>query len=162
MPHRYYVVTPDCVEAIGLDDLVVAEKATLGQGEGTFLVDTQGVSYWPSLQTVQGGKLAYLGLGHIDHRQGLSRSLTDVVRKGSPPMARAFLAKGADPDASDAHGAPAIVWAVASGNAVLVRMLIAAGADVNRPDSGGITALALADRQRKQDIAQMLRAAGAV
>ncbi|MEO5373296.1 MAG: ankyrin repeat domain-containing protein [Alphaproteobacteria bacterium] len=159
---RYVVVSADCAEAIGLDDLVRAEKAALAAGEGAYLVDTRGVPYRPSLQRVEGGILVYSGLGHIDHRQGLDASLVEGVRRGSAPMVRAFLARGASADARDAHGGPALVWAVAAGEAAVVRMLIAAGADVNQADAGGITPLALAVRQDRSDIADLLRRAGAI
>lgn len=161
-PNRYYVMPPDCAEAIGFDDLVRAEKAALAAGEGAYMVDTQGVPYRPCLLRVQKGELLYSGIGHINHRQGLAANLIEGVRNGSAPMVRAFLAKGADPNGVDSHGAPAVVWATASGEAAVVRLLIAAGADVNKADKAGITALTLAVRQDKPEIADILRRAGAI
>ncbi|MBF0095661.1 MAG: ankyrin repeat domain-containing protein [Alphaproteobacteria bacterium] len=156
-PRRYYVVSPDCVEAVGFDDLVVAEKVAVDAGEGTFLMDTRGMSYRPALARVEGGMLCYQGLGHIDPAQSPGENLIEGIRRREPAMVRAFLAKGADPNAIDAKGAPALVWAVASGREDVVRMLLAAGADAGRADPAGVTPLALALRQGKSEIAALLR-----
>ena len=156
---RYYVISPDCVEAVGFDDLDVAEKVTLDAGEGTYMMDTVGVSYRPALARVEGGALCYLGLGHIDRSHSLEQNLIEGVRRREPAMARAFLAKGADPNAVDAAGAPALIWAAASGREDVVRMLLASGARVDATDAAGLTPLALAERQGKSAIAAILRAA---
>lgn len=155
---RYYVISPDCVEAVGFDDLEVAEKVTLAAGEGTYMMDTHGVSYRPALARVEGGALCYQGLGHLDPSQTLEQSLIEGVRRHQPPMVRAFLAKGADPNTTDGNGSPALIWAVASGREDVVRMLLASGADANKADAAGLTPLALALRQGKAAIAALLRA----
>lgn len=155
---RYYVLSPECTEATGFSDLVSAETAALASGEGTHLVDTEGVPYRPSLLRVEGGRLLYMGLGHINHRQGLNANLIEGARKGALPMVKAFLAKGADPNATDVRGAPALLWAVASGSLDVVRALLHAGATAEQPDAEGVTALALAERHDKTAIAALLRA----
>ncbi|KAF0138630.1 MAG: ankyrin repeat-containing protein [Rhodospirillaceae bacterium] len=160
MPSRYYVLADSCAEVVGFDDLVTAETAVLARGEGAYLVDTQGVPYQPSLLRVEGGRLLYMGLGHINHRQGLDANLIEGVQKGALPMVKAFLTKGADPNATDTRGASALLWAVASGNIDVVRLLLQAGAAVDRADADGITALTLAERQQKTAIAALLRAGG--
>ena len=74
---------------------------------------------------------------------------------------RAFLAKGADPNATDKGGGPALIWAVARGQADVVRILIEAAVDVSRTDRDGLTAVELARRKNRTEILEILRVAGA-
>ena len=58
----------------------------------------------------------------------VERSLIESIKKGHGAIVHAFLAKGADPDAKDDYGGPALLWAVARGKPALVEILKRAGA----------------------------------
>jgi hypothetical protein len=160
-PRRYYVVSPDNRFATGYDRPEAAETAALGFGEGAHVVDTVGTPYKPAVMMVEGGELAYVGYGSFDSRLGLDANLIEAVKKGYPPAVKAFLARGADPDATDRNGGTALIWAVARGKAEVVRQLIEAGAEVSRADPDGTTPLGLATRKNKPTLIEILRDAGA-
>lgn len=160
-PRRHYVMSPDLETAAGFDTAEAAAAAALAMGEGAHVIDTQGEPYQPSVSMVEAARLVLVGHGSIDARLGLGACLIEAARRGYAPMAKAFLAKGADPVAVDAQGAPALLWAVAAGGADVVRLLIETGADVGAADAEGTTALALAEAKGRSAIADMLRAAGA-
>lgn len=71
----------------------------------------------------------------------LDSDLMGAVRLGSTMMVEIALAQGANPDATDDTGMPAIISAGHSRNAAHIRALVAAGADVNTKDQHGKTAL---------------------
>jgi hypothetical protein len=159
-PRRFYVIPSDDRLVAGFERLEGAEAAALAFGEGTFVVDTEAPLYQPMLHRVENGVLAYLGFGGWGTKAGRDGGLIEAVRKGHPALVRAFLAKGADPDAADGQGGTALIWAVAVGREDVVRLLLAAGADPGRADDEGTTALALAERKDRAAIAGLLRAAG--
>ena len=160
-PRRFYVVSPDLATAAGFDAREAAEAAALAFGDGAHVVDTVSRPYQPAASRVENGEVRFVGFGSFDARLGLDACLIEAARKGYAPLVSAYLAKGANADAVDAGGSPAIVWAVAGGSPEVVRLLIGAGADPGRADGDGMTALRLAQQRRRSDLAAIVRAAGA-
>ncbi|VXC20907.1 conserved hypothetical protein [Luteimonas sp. 9C] len=64
-----------------------------------------------------------------------------ALRAGDAARARELLAAGADPDATDADGTPALHWLIRRGDRDAVRLLLDLGADPTRGDARGRTAL---------------------
>ncbi|MHA1154106.1 MAG: ankyrin repeat domain-containing protein [Alphaproteobacteria bacterium] len=115
------------------------------------------------LQEVRNGELVIAGFGGWDTgRFGLDRDLIEGIKKGHVAIAHAFLAKGADANARDQHGGPALHWAVAGGRPETVKLLLDAGAEVQARDGEGQSALDLARARDKDEIVEVLRKAGAV
>ncbi len=158
---RYYVVSPDNGHAAGYDRTMGAETAALAHGDGAHVVDTMGMPYQPSVRIVRDGALAYVGYGIFDGRRGADANLIEAAKTGYLPIVKAFLAKGADPNAADRDGGTALIWAAARGKADVVACLLAAGADMSAADTGGLTALGLAVRKKRAEVIDLLRAAGA-
>jgi ankyrin repeat protein len=71
----------------------------------------------------------------------LDSDLMNAVRCGRTFLVELYLSKGANPNATDDSGLPAIISAAYSRNAGHIRALAAAGADVNTKDKNGKTAL---------------------
>jgi ankyrin repeat protein len=114
------------------------------------------------LQEIRDGELVISGYGGWDTgRFGLDRDLIEAIKKGHIALPHAFLAKGADANARDNHGGPALHWAVAGGRVEIVKLLLDAGAEVQAQDGEGQTALELAEKRGKGEIAEVLRGAGA-
>ena len=159
---RYFARSPDGALILGYKDIRAAEAAVLKYGDGAFLIDTSTQAYVPMLQEVREGVVVYAGYGGWDTgRFGLDRDLIEGIKKGHAAIAHAFLAKGADPNAIDGHGGPALHWAAGGGKADTVRVLIAHGADVTRRNHNGMTALDVALQRGHEAVAAVLRAAGA-
>ena len=74
-------------------------------------------------------------------QERLDSELMSTVRSGSTIMVEVHLSRGANPNATDADGLPAIISAAYSRNAGHIRALVAAGAEVNTKDKDGRTAL---------------------
>ena len=70
--------------------------------------------------------------------------VADAVMRGDRETARELLADGADVNAPQADGAPALHWAVYRGDTSIVTLLIDAGADVGAANRNGATPLSLA------------------
>lgn len=81
--------------------------------------------------------------------------LINAAISGDLPRVKALLATGPDVNASDSHGATALI--AASGHQEIVRALIEAKADVNAVRDDGATALSLASKYGHQDVAQLLK-----
>ncbi|MDH5747921.1 MAG: ankyrin repeat domain-containing protein [Rhodospirillales bacterium] len=160
-PRRFYVVTPDNSAAAGFENTEGAEAAAVAYGDGAHVVDTEAMPYQPSVRVVEGGEIAYVGFGMFDSRKGAGGGLIEAAKKGFPPLVRAYLAKGADPNSTDPHGGTALHWAVAAGNEEAVRMILAEGADPNLPDGKGAPPLKLAEERNKPKIIKLLKDAGA-
>jgi hypothetical protein len=164
--YRYYVRSPDGRAIYGFDRLEAATTVALEYGVGAALVDTLAQAYHPMLQDVQatnGAKeLVYGAIGGWDTgRFGVDRDLIEAIKKGRAAVVHAFLAKGADANARDAHGGPALHWAAARGKAEIIDLLIKAGADVKARDDKGQSALDIARTRGADDVVQMLARAGA-
>ena len=160
-PRRYYIRSPDGRAIFGLDAQEAARAAALEYGDGALVVDTLAQPYRPMLQECAGGEIVYAGYGGWDTgRFGVDRDLVEGVKKGHVAIVHAFLAKGADVNARDANGGPALHWAVGGGKAGIVGLLLEHGADVTTRDGHGQTALGLANRRGRQDIVDLLERAG--
>lgn len=64
-----------------------------------------------------------------------------AVRDGNAALARELLASGANANATDADGTPALNWLIRQGDHDAVRLLLDLGADPTRGDAKGRTAL---------------------
>ncbi|MCB2101107.1 MAG: ankyrin repeat domain-containing protein [Rhodobacterales bacterium] len=155
-PRQFAVVPPDDRDVATFDTQAGAEAAALAFGEGTHVVDTLSGAYHPAVQVVEGGELGYVGFGSFDARLGDDGNLIEAARKGEPAILRAFLARGADPNATDAKGGTVLHWAVAKGNARVVGLLLAAGADPARPDAQGTTPRDLAAKRGRDALVALL------
>ncbi len=162
-PYRYYVRSPDGRAMFGFETSEAAETAARAYGAGAHVVDTLAQGYRPMLQEMRDGELVLAGFGGWDTgRFGLDRDLIEGIKKGHVAIAHAFLAKGADANAQDRHGGPALHWAVAGGRPETVKLLLDAGADPKARDGEGQTALELAEKRGKDEIVEVLRKAGVV
>lgn len=154
---RFITISPDNAHMAGFENLLGAEAAALAYGDGAYVVDTESKPYQPAVQAVEQGLLTYVGYGSFDKRQGLDKNLIEAVKRGAAEAAQAFLVRGADPNATDAAGGTALIWAVARADAALVEILMSAGADVLKADLKGMTPLKLALQKGRTQIASMLQ-----
>lgn len=167
--YRYYVRSPDGRAIYGFDRLEAATAVAIEYGVGAALVDTMAQAYYPIIQEVRpsaggaGKELVFGAVGGWDTgRFGLDRDLVEAIKKGSVAIAHAFLAKGADANARDAHGGPALHWAAARAKADVVKLLLDSGADVHAVDVKGQTALDVARARNAADVVAVLeKASGA-
>ncbi|MGQ0662729.1 MAG: ankyrin repeat domain-containing protein [Pseudomonadota bacterium] len=159
-PRRFYVIAPGG-QPVGYDTLAAAAMVARQYGEGTHIVDTMATPYHPMAQRIEGGEPTFLEYGAWETRLGTDRNLIEAVKKGYAPIVHAFLAKGANINATDEHGGTALIWAVARRSPEIVRLLLQAGADLEARDSGGTSALQLAKQRNLSEIAAILIGAGA-
>jgi len=89
-------------------------------------------------------------------RMGLDLDLIESIKKGHVAIIHAFLAKGADVNAKDQNGGPALLWAAGGGHPDIVQLLLDHGADKRISDRGGKTALDIARKKNRQDIEKLL------
>ena len=116
-----------------------------------------------SPKLVADGALTYVDIGGWGAgKLSLEGNLIEAAKKGHAAIVHVFPAKGADADAKDANGGPALLWAVAGGKAEIVELLIAHGADVNARDGDATGALDLARKRHKRALIELLQRAGAV
>ena len=159
---RYYVRSPDGRAIFGFDTQQAARAAALEYGDGALVVDTLAQAYHPMLQESAGGEIVYAGYGGWDTgRFGVDRDLIEGIKKGHAAIVQAFLAKGADVNARDGGGGPALHWAVGGGRTEIVELLLDHGADVAARDSHGQTALDLAVKRDRTELAALLKAGAA-
>jgi hypothetical protein len=154
---RFYIIPPDDerdIICVGMPDL--AERFAVEFGEGAHIVDTLAAPYYPMVKRIETGAPVYLEFGGWDMVADPAGNLIEAVKKGCPPMLRAFLTKGCDPNAADRNGGTALIWAVAKGDADAVRLLIAAGAVIDAEDANGMTALKMAQNKGRDDLAALL------
>ncbi len=159
--HRFYVISPNGRMVLGLDVEEAAEATALEYGDGAFVVDTLAKSYQPMLQQVMNGELVIAGVSGWDTGKpgNLDRDLVEAVKKGRVQIVRAFLEKGASPNARDARGGSALHWAVGGGHEEIVSTLLAAGADPSTTDAAGLTPLDVARKRRRGTIIHLLEKA---
>ena len=158
---RFYVRSPDGGAIAGFDHLLDAQAAALAHGDGAHLIDTAAQAYHPMAEEVTGGALVFLEIGGWDTgRFGADRDLIEAVKKGHVAIVHAFLAKGADADAVDDKGGPALHWAVARGKAEIARLLLDHGADPARRDADGNSAADLARARGREDMVRLLESSG--
>ncbi len=155
--HRFYLCPPDGGPLTAISGLKPAREAAMAMGDGTMIVDTMAQTYRPMLQEVRDGEVIYAGFGGWDTGKfGTDRDFIEGIKKGNLLIVRAFLAKGADVNAKDTGGGPALHWAVGGGKAEIVQLLVDEGADISAIDSHGQTALELAKKKEFQKIADLL------
>ncbi len=155
---RYFVRSPDGSVVAGYDGRDIAACVALEYGDGAHLVDTLAQAYHPMVEEVIDGALVYLEYGGWDTgRHGVDRDLIDGLKKGHVAIVHAFLEKGADPNAVDADGGPALLWAVARGNPEVVSLLLARGADPGVRDAQGNGARDIAERRGRAEILEILK-----
>ncbi len=90
-----------------------------------------------------------------------AESVAAAARAADPEAVRAELKAGADVNAPDSEGTPALLWAAYHSSAELVATLLAAGADPNAPSQFGVTPLLQATRNGDAATARALLDAGA-
>jgi hypothetical protein len=106
--HRYYVVSPGGEGAFGYDSAEAARAVACDYGPGAHIVDTAAMPYHPMVHRVDdGGEPVYLEYGAWDTRVGADRNLIEAIKKGYAPIVQAFLAKGANVNATDGDGGTA-------------------------------------------------------
>ena len=157
---RYFVRSPDGELITGYDRPGVAEAAAIRLGENAHVVDTLAPVYVPMIQRVVDSELQILGVGGWGaDRLSLEQNFLQAIKRKQVAIVHAYFAKGADLDARDKAGKPAIIWAVASGQPEIVQFLLARGADPTATDPEGITALSLATERRETEIIATLEQA---
>ncbi len=157
-PFRFYTRSPDGQAIFGFDTLEGATTAALEYGEGAFVIDTSARTYHPALHSVRDGALKITGFGGWGAgRMGLDRDFIESIKKGHVAIVHAFLAKGANVNAKDGNGGPALHWAVGGGKEAIVGLLLQHGADASAIDSNGQTALELAEKRGRSGIVALLR-----
>ncbi|MCR4378757.1 MAG: ankyrin repeat domain-containing protein [Rhodospirillales bacterium] len=147
----YIAIPADFCDAVACETAEGASAVALSFGEGAYVVDTLGAPYHPAVQQVIGGQLMLEGFGSFNPKRGPSANLFEAVKKKQAYAARAFLAVGADVNATEKDGATPLHWAVGRGCADCVRVLMAAGADADARDTNGQSPRKLA--QEKGDAA---------
>ena len=93
-----------------------------------------------------------------------SEALIKALRKGDVKQVQELLKKGADVNAKDGHGSPALVLAAESdyrGRTELMKLLLEKGADVNAKTKGGWTALMEAALRGHVELVKLLLDKGA-
>lgn len=155
--HRFFLCPPDGGAMTGISGLKPAREAALELGDGTLIVDTMAQTYRPMLQECRAGEVVYAGFGGWDTGKfGVDRDFLESIKKGNLVIVRAFLAKGANVNAVDGNGGPALHWAVGGGKAEIVQFLLDQGADVTATDSYGQTAQELATKKSMGEIIDLL------
>jgi ankyrin repeat protein len=101
------------------------------------------------------------GLASLYTAAHATAPLADALEAGNGSEAAALLSEGADPNAVQANGTSALMWAVFHGDVVSARRLIENGADVNLVNDFGATALAEAAVLANRDVLELLLDAGA-
>ena len=157
---RYFVRSPDGKDIAGYNGLGAARSAVLDYGDGAALIDTLAGTYFPMLQQCRDGNVVYAGYGGWDTgRFGVDRDFIESIKKGHPAIVHAFIAKGADVNARDSAGGPALHWAVGGGKREIVRLMLDHGADICQTDGHGQTALDLARKKGRIEITGILERA---
>lgn len=167
--YRFYVRSKDGRAIYGFDTQQAAETAALAYGAGALIIDTMAQAYIPMLHEVIETKneksgedleIVYAGYGGWDTgRFGVDRDLIEGIKKGHVAIVEAFLAKGADVNARDKAGGPALHWAVGGGKLGIVSLLIERGADLSALDQHDQSALELARKRGRNAIIEALSAA---
>ena len=85
--------------------------------------------------------------------------LPAAAAAGDLALVRQALESGADVNARDREGVPALVLAAANGHGPVVELLLARGADMNRAAEGGLTAMEAAVLSNQPDTLRFLVAA---
>lgn len=73
--------------------------------------------------------------------EALNTQLINAIRDGASSKAAAIISRGADPNAKDPAGTPALMVAALTADARMVQVLLEHGAKPNTPNAAGATAL---------------------
>jgi ankyrin repeat protein len=130
-------------------------EALLAAGANPDLADKRGVS---PLRAAIGGKRhevwdndgAALPLARV--AAGIDAALPDALAAGMAEVAQVLLARGADPDARDRHGRPALAAAAELPDAGMLETLLAAGAGLGEAGVEALFAAAVANRPASLDV----------
>jgi ankyrin repeat protein len=156
-PRRFFVRSPDGGVMAGFEKREAAEFTAREYGDGALIVDTLAQAYMPMLQKISNGEVIYAGYGGWDTgRFGLNRDFIEGIKKGHVAIVQAFLAKGADVNAADGNGGPALHWAIGGGKVEIVQLLLDHGAHKDALDGHGQTARDVAKKRGRDDIAELL------
>jgi len=93
--------------------------------------------------------------------QRMSAHIVSAAEKGNTDEAIGLLERGADPDAVDENGVPALVWSARRGDMRLIDELLRRGAKPDSADGKGTTPLMWAVREGQDAAVERLLAAGA-
>ena len=88
--------------------------------------------------------------------------LRTAVFNGNVDVARSWLARGANPNAAQANGWTALMFAADKDHAEIAKMLLTAGANPNFQNKKGATALMITAKRGHAEFVKMLLAAGAL
>jgi ankyrin repeat protein len=88
-------------------------------------------------------------------------ALIASIKRGDLPLVARLLEEGANPDATDDVGSPALCWAVRVNRSDLVEALIAQKAKIDKEESDGGTALHTAAAVGRKELVKLLLAHGA-
>jgi len=91
-----------------------------------------------------------------DEQQPANSPLHEAIILGQTQHVEQMLDEGADPNAVDHLGSPAIVTAASGGRRPAIRLLLNHGADINAPDDNGRTALIAAIQSDQPTTALLL------
>ena len=103
-------------------------------------------------------------LQHMDHMEkdtcGKTKNLALAwaSHEGHNAIVQLLLDAGADPNAEDDDGVPALHFATSKGDPEVVKILLYAGANVYATDKTGMTALHLAKKKRNKAVSTVLTA----
>lgn len=156
LTRRYVVVSPDMKTASDYANMEGAAAAAIAFGENAHVIDMMGQTYMPAVQKVEDGALVYVGYGSFNRKRGPEANLIEAAKKGQPYAVRAYLACGANPNATDREGATPLLFAIAADCEACVRVLLQAGADAMRADDDGVTPRELARIKKRRAIAVLL------
>lgn len=158
--HRFFLCPPEGGTMTGISGLKPAREAALEMGDGALIVDTMAQTYRPMLQECRDGEIVFAGFGGWDTGKfGIDRDFIEAIKKGNAVIVLAFLSKGANVNAVDNNGGPALHWAVGGGKAKIVQLLLNHGANLTATDSHGQTALELAGKKNLPEIINHLKQA---
>lgn len=88
-------------------------------------------------------------------------ALAYAAAQADIPIAKALIARKAQPDTLSINKEPLLVWCIAHGRYIIAEALIHAGADLQRSNAQGLTALDLAAEKQQRSLVELLLAKGA-
>jgi len=158
---QYFVRSPDGQAIKGYADKNIADAVAGEFGDGAIVVDTLATTYKPLAEEVVGGTLRYIGVGGWGARTLTNdQNLIEAIKRKQPAAVHAYLELGADPNAFDKNGGPALHWAIASASLAIVQLLLDRGARTDATDRQGTTAADLARQRGHPDLIELLEKPG--
>lgn len=157
--HRFVVLSPDGAMVVGYDRLEIARAVAQDYGDGAHIIDTGAMAYHPLAERIENGEPVYLGYGGWDTTVDPIENLIEAIKKGYPPMVRAFAENVSDFNQCGRAGGTPLHWAIARRKPALVQLLLDLGAAPSQKDREGTTPLDLAKHKELSEISDLLRAA---